>query len=155
MFAIHIINLKTDDEIIAKNIARTEMANHQVQQIQKTMNSIENVVEWRTDDPRFVSDDLRQQFLMKTKTRRTPTNSERAASPREKVPLATTDFGVSTQLNLSLEYKCLLHLTFLTFVLYNYFMSTQEPSDYDDDDGDQDNIVPIYTYNPSIGGTQV
>lgn len=93
MFAIHIVNLKHSKAIINSNLARHELVNHQAQQIQKTLSSIENVVDWKVDDPRMFSEDLRQQFLMKTRTRRTPTSDR--ASPRERIPLATTDFDVS------------------------------------------------------------
>lgn len=98
LFIIHVRNVKYDNAIIEKNTTRNKQILHQAQQIQKTMNSIENVVDWRLDDPRVVSEDLRQQFLMKTRTRRTPT-SDRPSS-RERVPLATTDFAVSSDLEL-------------------------------------------------------
>lgn len=97
LFVIHAINLKKTNEIIEKNLGRNRLANHQAQQIQKAMSSIENVVDWKVDDPRIVTEDLRQLFLMKTKTRKTPTSDR--ASPKEKVPLATTDFGVSDHCN--------------------------------------------------------
>lgn len=57
------------------------------------MSSHENVLNWKFDDARL-TEDLRQQFLTKTKTRRAPIGE--IYSPREKVPLATTDTGVSS-----------------------------------------------------------
>lgn len=90
MFVIHVVNLKESDNIINKNLARLKLSNQQAQQIQKTLNSIENVVDWKVDDPRMLSEDLRQQFLMKTRTRKAPIGDR--ASPRERIPLATTDF---------------------------------------------------------------
>jgi hypothetical protein len=93
MFVIHLMNLKKSNEIINNNLNALKISNQQTQQIQKTMSSIENVVDWKYDDPRLLSDDLRQQFLTKSKARRTPTSDR--ASPRERIPLATTDFDVS------------------------------------------------------------
>ena len=95
MFVIHLRNLRTSNEIIDKNLGRIRLANHQAQQIQKTNSSIDNVIDWKVDDSLLVADDLRQQFLMKSRTKRMPMNSDPRASPRERVPLATTDFGVS------------------------------------------------------------
>lgn len=88
------VNVKKANQIIETNLGRIRLENHRSQQIQKQMSAIESVVDWKVDDPRFVNDDLRQQFLMKTKTRRTPSSNDRI-SPRDRVPLATTDFGVS------------------------------------------------------------
>lgn len=68
------------------------MVNHQIQQIQSTVSSIEAVVNWKTEDPRL-TDDMKQQFLMKTRTRRSQASDR--ISPKERVPLATTDFAVS------------------------------------------------------------
>lgn len=93
LFVIHIINSKHDDEIIRKNVARHRVANLQAQQTQSKMSSIEVVDNWKMDDSGRLTEDLRQQFLTKTKTRRTPTSDR--VSPRERVPLATTDLGVS------------------------------------------------------------
>lgn len=73
-----------------KNLAHVRAANLQTQQAQSALSSFEVVANWKVDDPRL-TEDLRQQFLTKTKTRRTPTS----ASPNERVPLATTDFIVS------------------------------------------------------------
>lgn len=109
LFIIHMRNLKKSNEIISGNQEKVKTAN-KVQQLQQhstgnhnqhlttqnDLNSFETVANWKihVDDPRLLSDDLRQQFLTKTKTRRTPTSLDRA-SPRERVPLATTDFGES------------------------------------------------------------
>lgn len=87
------MHLDKTNEMIDRNLAHIRMTNHQTQQIQKTISSIENVIDWKMDDPRIISDDLRQQFLMKTKTKKTPSSGR--ASPRERIPLATTDFDVS------------------------------------------------------------
>lgn len=78
--------------MIRRNQANIRFANIQTQQIQSTMSSVENVLNWKTDDARL-TEDLKQQFLTKTKTRRTPTGE--IYMPRERVPLATTDLGVS------------------------------------------------------------
>lgn len=86
------INLKKSDEIIEKNLACVRATNLKVQQAQSAISSFEAVANWKIDDPRL-TEDLRQQFLTKTKTRRTPTSDR--ASPNERVPLATTDFTVS------------------------------------------------------------
>lgn len=125
LFYIEFRNAKVTDEIIGKNLKRNKITNHQAQQLQDTMNSNEIVANWKTDDTRL-ADDLKQQFLTKTKTRRTtPTNFAGQISPRERVPLATADFGDGL-------------------------------NDMDESDNVSDeNSVPIYTYNPSIGGTQV
>lgn len=88
------INLKHSNDIISAITAHNRLANAQTQQIQSTMSSIDNVVNWKVDDPRL-SEDLRQKFLTKTKTRRTPTSDILMTSPKERVPLATTDFAVS------------------------------------------------------------
>lgn len=87
------MNLKESNEIIARNQAHKRLANLQAQQVQGTNQSIETVINWKIEDPRL-TEDLRQQFLTKTKTRRTTPTSDRNSS-RERVPLATTDFGVS------------------------------------------------------------
>lgn len=92
LFIIHMVNLKKSNEMIRMNLAHNRVVNMQAQQLQSNVSSIETVVNWKVDDPRL-TEDLRQQFLTKTKTRRTPTSD--IVSPRERVPLATTDFGVS------------------------------------------------------------
>lgn len=96
VFLIYLINKKRDDEIIEKNLSITKKAIQQQTQVQQSqqpqLSSIDVVNNWRTEDFRL-SQDMRQQFLTKTKTRRTPTSDR--ASPREKVPLATTDLEVS------------------------------------------------------------
>lgn len=89
---MHVINLKKSNEIVEKNLAHVRAANWKVQQAQSALSSFEAVANWKVDDPRL-TEDLRQQFLTKTKTRRTPTSDR--ASPNERVPLATTDFIVS------------------------------------------------------------
>lgn len=108
MFIIHLINLKHSNEIILSNLGHNRLMNAQTQQIQSTLSSIENVVNWKVDDPRL-TDDLRQQFLTKTKTRRTPTSDILMSPPKERVPLATTDFAVScrrgVELKLSLKHS--------------------------------------------------
>lgn len=73
-------------------MSRNRIDSHQIQQMQNSMNSIETVINWKTEDP-VLSEDMRQQFWMKTKTRKTPTCDR--VSPKERVPLATTDFNVS------------------------------------------------------------
>lgn len=120
LFVIHMINLKHSNEIIKRNLERNKILNQQTQQIQSTMSANDIVANWKTDDPRL-TEDLRQQFLTKTKTRRTTPTSGGTVSSRERVPLATADFG----------------------------------DGIDDDDNNLEDLVPIYTYNPSIGGTQV
>ena len=70
------------------------LSTQQIQQTQNTISSFDTVANWKIEDPRL-TEDMRQQFLMKTKTRRTPTGDR--VSSRERVPLATTDFGVSTR----------------------------------------------------------
>lgn len=97
LFVIHFVNLKYSDEIINKNLARNRLTTQQVQQLQTVVGSYDTVSNWKMEDPRLTQD-MRQQFLMKTKTRRTPTLSDRV-SPRERVPLATTDFNVSIHTN--------------------------------------------------------
>lgn len=119
LFVIHMINIKHSNDIIKTNLERNKLTNQQAQQIQSTMNANDIIANWKTDDPRL-TEDLRQQFLTKTKTRRTTPTSGGTISPRERVPLATADFG-----------------------------------DGIDDDNHLEDSVPIYTYNPSIGGTQV
>lgn len=91
MFIIHMLNIKTSNEIISNNVSNVRKTNMQMQQMQNTISSIESVMDWKTEDPKM-TDDFRHQFLAKTKTRRTPTSDR--ASTRERVPLATTDFGV-------------------------------------------------------------
>lgn len=84
--------------MIERNLGLTRQANHQAQQVQKIMSSIESVVDWRCYDPGLsaledASRQLQQQhYYAPSKTRRTPTINW---SQRERVPLATTDFGVS------------------------------------------------------------
>lgn len=93
LFFIHIKNLKHSDKIIRTNLDRHKNTNHQAHVAQDAIKSVENVNNWQVspyEDPRQFTDDLRQQFLAKTKTRRTPSDR---LSPRERVPLATTDFG--------------------------------------------------------------
>lgn len=85
-------NSKVSNQIIGRNQANVRFINLQTQLIQNTMSTHENVLNWKTDDARL-TEDLRQQFLTKTKTRRTPTGD--IYSPKERVPLATTDIGVS------------------------------------------------------------
>lgn len=92
LFIIHVMNLKKSNEIVETNLANVKAANWKVQQAQSALSSFEAVANWKIDDPRL-TEDLRQQFLTKTKTRRTPTSDR--ASPNERVPLATTDFIVS------------------------------------------------------------
>lgn len=92
LFIIHVVNLKKSNEIVEKNLAHVRATNLQTQQAQSALSSFEVVANWKVDDPRL-TEDLRQQFLTKTKTRRTPTSA--CASPNERVPLATTDFIVS------------------------------------------------------------
>lgn len=146
MFVIHLRNLKTSDDIISNNSASIKAANQQAQQIQKTMSSIDNVVDWRYDDPRLLSDDLKQQFLTKSRSRRTPTSDR--ASPRERIPLATTDFDVST-MN---EYHGGDMSRHVELILSDHM---QTPLQELSDDENRMDAVPIYTYNPNIGGTQV
>lgn len=126
LFYINIRNAKTTNDIIQRNLDHIKQINHQTQQLQNNANSIEIVANWRTEDLR-PADDLRHQFLTKTKTRRTtPTISIGGrVSPRERVPLATADFGADD-------------------------IDNDEANDLSDE-----NSVPIYTFNPSIGGTQV
>lgn len=78
-------NLKVSDQIIRNNQANLRFVNIQTQQIQSSMSSHENVLNWKFDDTIV-------QFLTKTKTRRTPTGE--LYSPKERVPLAT-DIKVS------------------------------------------------------------
>jgi len=142
MFVIHIRNLDTANRIIEQNLKRNRQARQEAQQLQKTVNSIDNVIEWKFEEPKFVSEDLRQQFLMKTRTRATPTSDR--VSPRERVPLATTDFGVS------------IIYMILKFRLLRLSLTYENPINLKDDSDDgQSDAVPIYTYNPTIGGTQV
>lgn len=92
-FFIHIRNLKYSNRIIENNLNRHKIANHQSHAVQEAVKSIESVNNWRVspyEDPRQFTEDLRQQFLAKTKTRKSPSDR---LSPRERVPLATTDFG--------------------------------------------------------------
>lgn len=93
--AIHFYYLKDSNAIIEASKTNIRLANHEVQQKQSTLNSIDTVNNWKMEDPRYTQD-LRNQFLTKTKTRRTPTSyiSDRV-SPRDRVPLASTDFDVS------------------------------------------------------------
>lgn len=102
IFVIFFINSKSDDKFIANNIARIEKENQLQAQIQFNQQPIYSsandiVTNWKTEDPRL-SHDMRQQFLSKTKTRRTPTidsGSYRASPRSEKVLLATVDNEVS------------------------------------------------------------
>lgn len=93
LFFIHLRNLDVSNRIIENNDKRHAFDNHQTHVIQEAVKSIDSVNNWKFspyEDPRQLSDDLRQQFLAKTKTRRTPSDR---LTPRERVPLATTDFG--------------------------------------------------------------
>lgn len=93
LFFIHVRNLDVSNRIIENNEKRHALDIHQTHVIQEAAKSIDNVNNWKFspyEDPKQLTDDLRQQFLAKTKTRRTPSDR---LSPRERVPLATTDFG--------------------------------------------------------------
>lgn len=94
LFFIHLRSLDVSNRIIENNKKRHAFDNHQNHVIQEAVKSIDSVNDWKVspyEDPRQLTDDLRQQFLAKTKTRRTPMSDR--LSPRERVPLATTDFG--------------------------------------------------------------
>lgn len=148
----HLVSLKHTNEIIRNNEAQLSLTNAQSQQVQGTNQSIETVMNWKIEDPRLIEEQLRQQFLTKTKTRRTPTSDR--VSPR--VPLATADMGVSIDLFMPMNnfihlnpYPCACPLTLSLFLKQFNFQEF-----YQDEPMDQVS-VPIYTYDPTTGSTQV
>ncbi|KAG9509718.1 hypothetical protein GZH46_01752 [Fragariocoptes setiger] len=86
LFTIHYYNLDKYNEIIRNN---ESLRKAQMSQLQTKQTSIEVVNNWRMEDPRLMN-----QFLVKTKTRRTPTSAYSGERGSPRVPLASSDLEV-------------------------------------------------------------